>query len=208
MTKQSTKEFTDLTMAITVVGPLATNAYLLRCRRTGAAALIDAGAEPDALFALDLTDLRFVITTHRHPDHWQALADVVRQTGAQTVAHPLDAPGIPQATDMMVPDGTKLEFGTVRLDVIHLPGHTPGSICLQHRDQAGGVQLWTGDALFPGGVGNTHGNADDFRQLLGGVEERLFDVFPDDTQVYPGHGPSTTLGAERPHLTDWWARGW
>jgi glyoxylase-like metal-dependent hydrolase (beta-lactamase superfamily II) len=149
-----------------------------------------------------------VVTTHRHADHWQALAAVLAATGARSVAHPDDAAALPVRVDEPVVDGDTVPVGTCRIEVIHLVGHTPGSIALLYRDPAGTPHLFTGDSLFPGGVGNTHGNADDFASLIHDVETKLFDRLPDETVVYPGHGADTTLGKERPALPEWRARGW
>jgi glyoxylase-like metal-dependent hydrolase (beta-lactamase superfamily II) len=184
------------------------DAYLLRCRATDEQLLIDAAAEPARL--LDLLgdgQLAQVVTTHRHRDHWQALAKVVEATGARTVAHPLDADGIPVRTDALVDDGEEIAVGHVRLRVIHLTGHTPGSIALLYDDPQGTPHLFTGDSLFPGGPGKTT-SPDDFTALMDDLEAKVFGALPDETWVYPGHGRDTTVGAERPHLGEWRARGW
>ena len=168
----------------------------------------DAAAEPARLLATcGDGPLRRVVTTHRHADHWQALADVVAATGAATVAHVDDAPGIPVPTTEPVRDGDVVHVGTCALTVVHLNGHTPGSIALLYDDPTGAPHVWTGDSLFPGGVGKTPGSAE-FSSLLSDVRRKLFDRLPDETWVYPGHGNDTTLGAERPHLDEWRARGW
>nr|WP_246422141.1 MBL fold metallo-hydrolase [Nocardiopsis mwathae] len=184
------------------------NAYLLRCRRTGDAVLIDAANEADRLLEL-VGDggLQRVVTTHRHHDHWQALAEVVGTTGARTVAHPADAGELPVSVDEPVEHGQRIPVGECALEVIHLRGHTPGSIALRYDDPHGCTHLFTGDSLFPGGVGKTWA-PEDFRSLIDDVDERVFAVLPDDTWVYPGHGKDTTLGAERPHLGEWRDRGW
>jgi glyoxylase-like metal-dependent hydrolase (beta-lactamase superfamily II) len=148
-----------------------------------------------------------IVTTHQHQDHWGALADVKSATGAITVAHPLDSPGIPVPTDELASDGDAVRFGDVELSAIHLVGHTPGSIALLLR-ASDRPHLFTGDCLFPGGVGNTQQDAMRFSSLLNGVRTKIFDQLPDETWVYPGHGNDTTLGAERPHLEEWRARGW
>ncbi|MGY0230856.1 MBL fold metallo-hydrolase [Longispora urticae] len=201
-----THETTDLIIKKLSVGPMDNNAYLLRCRRTGEQLLIDAAAEPDRLLELVGPDgLATVVTTHRHPDHWQGLAEVLDATGAASVAHADDIEGLPVAAD---PVGPTVRVGEVDLDVIHLVGHTPGSIALHYRDPSGVGHLWTGDSLFPGGVGNTQGDAERFASLIHDVRTKLFDRFPDDTTVYPGHGADTTLGRERPAVPEWEARGW
>ncbi len=190
------------------VGPMDNNAYLLRDSATGEQLLIDAAAEPDRLLDLVGPDgLTAVITTHRHPDHFQALAEVVAATGCRTIAGAGDAPGIPVATSDPVTDGDTVTLGDTRLRVIELVGHTPGAIALYYDDPFGYGHLFSGDCLFPGGVGKTASPAD-FQQLLGDVEERVFARYADETWVYPGHGDDTTLGAERPALPEWHARGW
>jgi glyoxylase-like metal-dependent hydrolase (beta-lactamase superfamily II) len=201
-------ELPHLIISKLAVGPYDNNAYLLRCRNSGAQLLIDAAAEPVRL--LDLVaegGLGMVITTHRHRDHWQALADVVAATGARTAAHIDDAPEIPVPTDVLVRDGDVIAVGDCLLEAIHLVGHTPGSIALLYDDPEGMPHLFTGDCLFPGGVGKT-GTPEEFDSLYRGVVTRLFERLPDETWVYPGHGNDTMIGAERPALAEWRDRGW
>lgn len=203
-----TQEAGDLVITKVAVGPMSNNAYLLRCAITGEQALIDAAAEPDTLLELiGDAGLARVITTHRHPDHWQALSAVVDATGAETVASPVDAEEIPVPTTNPVTDGARVRVGSCELEVIGLVGHTPGSIALAYDDPDGIVHLFTGDSLFPGGVGKTH-SPEDFASLIGDVETKLFDRFDDDTWIYPGHGNDTTIGNERPSLAEWHERGW
>ncbi|QXQ12554.1 MBL fold metallo-hydrolase [Skermania piniformis] len=192
------------------VGPMDNNAYLVRCSGTGQALLIDAANEGPRLrrlIAQETPGLARILTTHRHADHWQALAEVTAATGVPTTAHRLDAAELPVSPDVELTDGDQLQVGDRTLEVIHLVGHTPGSIALALTDDAGGVHLFTGDSLFPGGVGRTTSSAD-FTRLLDDVSTKLFDRYPDHAVVYPGHGDDTTLGAERPHLAEWRARGW
>jgi glyoxylase-like metal-dependent hydrolase (beta-lactamase superfamily II) len=202
------RELADLVITKVSVGPMDNNAYLLRCSSTGDQLLIDAANEPDRLLEL-VGDggLSTVITTHRHGDHWQGLSAVVAATGARSVAHGADAGELPVDTEP-VADGAVIPVGTCGLEVIHLVGHTPGSIALLYRDPSGIPHLFTGDSLFPGGVGNTFGSAANFRSLIGDVEAKVFDRLPDETWFYPGHGKDSTLGAERPSLPEWRARGW
>jgi glyoxylase-like metal-dependent hydrolase (beta-lactamase superfamily II) len=204
------RELPGLTISKLAVSEMANNAYLLRDTATGEALLIDAAAEPAALLALvGDAPLRTVVTTHGHWDHHRALTDVVLATGATTVAHPADAADLPVSVDRKVEHGDTITVGGQTLEVIHLRGHTPGSIALVWRGpEDAGVHLFTGDSLFPGGVGNTQKDAERFASLIDDVEERLFGALPDDAWVYPGHGKDTTLGAERPHLPEWRARGW
>jgi len=204
------RELPGLTISKLAVSDMANNAYLLRDSATGEALLIDAAAEPAALLALiGDAPLRVVVTTHGHWDHHRALTDVVAATGATTVAHPADAPDLPVDVSRKVEHGDTVAVGEQTLEVVHLRGHTPGSIALVWRGPGdAGVHVFTGDSLFPGGVGNTQKDAARFASLIDDVEERLFGALPDETWVYPGHGKDTTLGAERPHLAEWRARGW
>lgn len=197
-----------LTITKVSVGPMDNNAYLLRCAATGSLLLIDAANEAPRLLSLvGDASLSTVVTTHRHMDHWVALEAVVAETGARSVAHANDAGELPVTSDT-VHDGDIIHVGDCPLEVIHLVGHTPGSIALLYDDPAGIHHLFTGDSLFPGGVGNTRGNKENFESLIGDVERKLFDRLPDDTWFYPGHGKDSTLGAERPALPEWHARGW
>jgi glyoxylase-like metal-dependent hydrolase (beta-lactamase superfamily II) len=201
-------ELPRLIISKLAVGPMSNNAYLLRDRDSGTQLLIDAAAEPDRLLRLVGTGgLAGVVTTHAHADHWQALGEVVADTGATTMAHAADAPNIPVPTDVILVDGDVVQCGENSLRVIHLVGHTPGSIALLYDDPVGHPHLFTGDCLFPGGVGKTW-QPDDFTSLLHDVTTKIFDMLPDDTWIYPGHGDDTTLGAERPHLSEWRERGW
>ena len=109
---------------------------------------------------------------------------------------------------MRLQHGDTVRFGEITLDVVHLRGHTPGSVALAYDDPQGQTHLFTGDSLFPGGVGNTKMEGQSFDALFADVTQRVFDVYDDDTWVYPGHGSDTTLGAERPHLDEWRERGW
>jgi glyoxylase-like metal-dependent hydrolase (beta-lactamase superfamily II) len=199
-----------LTITKVSVGPMDNNAYLLVCKATNEALLIDAANEPDRIADLVGADdgrpeLNHLVTTHRHHDHWQALGAVAGMFQTRQIAHPLDAPELPIPMDVLVEHGDIIQFGEIELEVVHLRGHTPGSIALVYRGEH--PHVFTGDSLFPGGPGKT-GNPKDFTSLMDDLEERIFGVLPDETWVYPGHGDDTTLGAERPHLGEWRARGW
>ncbi|MFI5806999.1 MBL fold metallo-hydrolase [Streptomyces sp. NPDC051561] len=202
-------ELTDLMISKVAVGSMNNNAYLLRCRYTGEQLLIDAAAEPHTLLRLIGDDgIMSVVTTHQHGDHWQALAEVVAATGARTCAGKYDAQGIAVPTDVLLQDGDTVRVGRVELTARHLTGHTPGSIVLIYDDPHGHPHVFTGDCLFPGGVGNTWGDPAAFVTLLDDVQHKLFDRLPDESWVYPGHGGDTTLGDERPKLGEWRERGW
>ena len=216
-----------LTLRTASVGPMDNNAYLLTCTATGEQLLIDAAAEPDRLRALIAEGadeagggaagdawarLDQVVTTHRHHDHIGALAEVVAATGARTAAGAEDAAAIQEQTgaaiDTSLAHGDRVRVGEAELEVIALRGHTPGSIALLWRGGEHGDHLFTGDSLFPGGVGNTDHDPVRFGQLIDDVEQRVFGILPDATRVHPGHGAGTTLDEERPALPQWRERGW
>jgi glyoxylase-like metal-dependent hydrolase (beta-lactamase superfamily II) len=195
------------------VGPMDNNAYLVTCSQTGETLLIDAAN--DAAILLELIErfapkLSLIVTSHQHRDHWLALAEVAKATGAPTAAHQLDAGPLPVKPDRVLADGDTIKIGELSFDVIHLQGHTPGSVALAldgADPETGATHLFTGDCLFPGGVGKTWKKGD-FEQLLADVTSRVFNVYGDSTVIYPGHGDDTTLGAERPQLGEWKQRGW
>lgn len=202
------RELADLRITKASVGPMDNNTYLLQCLSTDELLLIDAAAEPQVLLGLlGGQTLSTVVTTHQHRDHWDGLGAVVAETSASTVAGAEDVAGIPVSTDRSVVEGDIVEVGRCRLEVIHLIGHTPGSIALLYDDPTGAPHLWTGDSLFPGGPGRTT-NPKDFNSLMDDLESKVFGRLPDETWVYPGHGNDTALGSERPHLDEWRARGW
>ena len=194
-----------LTISKVSVGPMDNNAYLLRCGDDQV--LIDAANDAETLLELiGPGGLSTVVTTHRHGDHWQALEDVVDATGARSLAHGADAAEIPVVTGTLA-EGDTVQVGDCSLEVIHLVGHTPGSIALLYRDPAGTPHLWTGDSLFPGGHGRTT-TPEEHTSLMDDLEAKVFGPLGDDTWFYPGHGKDSTRGAERPHLTKWRERGW
>jgi glyoxylase-like metal-dependent hydrolase (beta-lactamase superfamily II) len=192
------------------VGPMDNNAYLVTCSQTGETLLIDAANDAEIL--LELIDqyapkLSLVVTSHQHQDHWLALEAVAKATRVPTAAHQLDADPLPVKPDRYLANGDTVTVGELSFDVIHLQGHTPGSVALALNGADEATHLFTGDCLFPGGVGKTWKEGD-FEQLLDQVGSRVFDVYADSTVVYPGHGDDTTLGTERPYLSEWKERGW
>lgn len=207
------RELEHLTITKYAVDPeMSNNCYLLACRATGEQLLIDAADGAESLIQLADGALATIVTTHQHWDHHRALAELVGMTGATTVAGGPDAEAITEQTgipiDRTVGDGDTVSVGSCELRVIAVAGHTPGSICLVYDDPDGHAHLFTGDSLFPGGVGATFGDDAAFRQLIDDVETKLFGTLDDDTWFYPGHGDDSTLGAERPHLAEWRERGW
>jgi glyoxylase-like metal-dependent hydrolase (beta-lactamase superfamily II) len=186
-----------------VVGPFENNVFVLRCKESGEAAIIDAANEHDLLLEVSrATGVRRVLTTHGHWDHIQAV-EAVRDAGIDVGIAAEDASMLP-AYDFTIPDDDMLHVGNLRLHTIHTPGHTQGSTCFLLE---GRPVLFSGDTLFPGGPGNTSLPGGNFDQIIESIDRRLF-TLPGDLLVLPGHGLDTTLDAERPHLQEWIDRGW
>ena len=188
-----------------VVGPYDNNVFVLRCRQSGDAVLLDAANEHEKLLELAQSlNVRRILETHGHWDHIQAVP-AMREAGYEVAVTALDAPRLKEVGyDVFLDDKEVVEVGRVRLDAIHTPGHTEGSICFK---VAGSPVLFSGDTLFPGGPGNTTFDGGDFTTIIGSIDSKLF-TLPADTIVLPGHGDDTTIGTERPHLQEWIDRGW
>jgi glyoxylase-like metal-dependent hydrolase (beta-lactamase superfamily II) len=187
-----------------VVGPMDNNVYVLRCRRSGEAMLVDAANEHEALLEVcQRLGVRTVLETHGHWDHIQAVP-AVREAGISVSVTAADAGMLP-SYDQLLEDDSVVEVGRLRVKTIATPGHTPGSMCFAVE---GTPLLLTGDTLFPGGPGATKFPGGDFPTIIRSIEERLFGRFGGDTVVLPGHGASTTIGAESPKLEEWVERGW
>ena len=208
------RELPDATIRKASVSPQDNNSYLVTCRQTGQQLLIDAADSAARLIALldesgddGAARLVTVVTTHQHWDHHRALPDIVEATGATTAAGREDAAALPVPVTVELAHGDRIAVGALSLDVVHLRGHTPGSVTLVLTSADGSVHAFTGDSLFPGGPGRTT-NPTDFSSLMDDLEARVFGVYPDSTWIYPGHGKDSTLGTERPHLREWRERGW
>ena len=187
----------------TVVGPMDNNVYVVRCRRTGDAVLVDAANEHDLLLEVcESLGVRSVVETHGHWDHIQAVP-ALRDAGFSVAVTEADATMLP-SYDLILEDETAIEVGRLRIRTIATPGHTAGSMCFAVEDTP---LLLSGDTLFPGGPGNTSFEGGDFPTIVRSLEERLFARFDADTVVLPGHGASTTIGSESPHLQEWIDRG-
>lgn len=187
-----------------VVGPVDNNVFVLRCKQTGDAVLLDAANEHEKL--LDLCDrlgVRNVLETHGHWDHIQAVP-AVRDAGYEVGVTAADSDMLP-SYDFVLHDDSVIEVGRLRLRTIATPGHTPGSMCFRLE---GSPVLFSGDTLFPGGPGATKFPGGDFEAIIRSIDEKLFSALPADTIVMPGHGADTTIGDERPHLQEWIDRGW
>ncbi|MCU1407019.1 MAG: fold metallo-hydrolase [Glaciihabitans sp.] len=207
----------DLTIRSISVSEMSNNVYVLTSKARGTQVLIDAADDAPAILGLlstaaqdtdSVAQLALIVTTHAHWDHVRALGEVKDATKAPAAAGADDVADIAVPTDIPLHHGDVKTIGDIELEVIHLRGHTPGSVALLYRDPHGPAHLFTGDSLFPGGIGNTNKDADRFASLYNDVVTRIFDQLPDDTVVHPGHGDGTTLGAERGSLAEWKQRGW
>lgn len=212
----------NVTIRSLVVSDMENNVYILTSRSTGHQVVVDAADDAAAIGDL-LADalagdgpagterrVEMIITTHRHWDHVRALGALAASTGARTAAGADDCDAITEETGVRITSvlrqGEYLDFDGYSLQVVHLRGHTPGSVALVLRD-GGETVVLAGDSLFPGGPGKTRSPAD-FASLMDDLESRVFGVYPDSAIVLPGHGDSTTVGAERPHVGEWRERGW
>ncbi len=184
------------------VGSLDNNVYVVACRSTAEAVIIDAAAEPDKILPL-LTDLTpiAVLTTHGHADHIGAASGITSTFGIPFRMHEADAPIARRSIDLPLTSGD-ISVGELRIEALHTPGHTPGSMCF-----ALDSTVFTGDTLFPGGPGATRFPYSDFDEIMRSLREKLF-TLPDETRVFPGHGASTEIGIERPHVPEWQDRRW
>jgi len=185
-----------------VTEPLDNNVYLITCTETRSSLIVDAASHTDGILSLATdTDVDAVFTTHGHWDHHGAIPELTDRLSVSFMLHPLDADLAGKTPDTPVSEG-ELLLGNVTMDIIHTPGHTPGSVCIS----LDGVVL-TGDTLFPGGPGATRFEHSSFETIIESIESKLF-TLPDETVVLPGHGAATTIGTERPQLPAWIARGW
>jgi hydroxyacylglutathione hydrolase len=202
-----------LIVATLPVGMIQTNCYLVGCEETQEGVVIDPGGHPQRILAEverhGLT-IKYVLNTHAHFDHTDANRAIVEATGAPLALHPLERPLL-QASggaalfglqadpspppDLELHDGDELEVGKLRFQVLHTPGHTPGHVCFY--EPAEGV-LFDGDVLFYRGIGRTDLQGGSWQQLMGSIQRVLF-ALPDETVVYSGHGPATTIGDEKQH---------
>ena len=194
----------DAEIHMVVVGSFENNVYVLRCKQTGDAVLLDAANEHDRLLELcRALNVKEVLETHGHWDHIQAVPQL-RDAGYSVHVTAEDAAMLPSYDEILADDDV-IEVGRLRLHAMLTPGHTPGSMCFKLADKP---VLFSGDTLFPGGVGNATFEGGDFDTLIHSVEDRLFRPLAADTLVLPGHGDSTTIGTESPHLQEWVDRGW
>ncbi len=185
------------------LGSMDNNVYIVVDRATGCGVIIDASADANQIAAAAAdVQVEYILITHGDHDHVDALADLWERYRVPVAIHADDAANSPVPPEIMLEDGQEIHFGASNLLVLHTPGHTPGSVCFY----APGT-LFSGDTLFPGGPGNTRGNRERFAQIIGHIRDKLFSL-PEETAVLPGHGAGTTIGAEKPALDAWIARGW
>jgi glyoxylase-like metal-dependent hydrolase (beta-lactamase superfamily II) len=188
-----------------VVGDYDNNVFVVRCQQTGEAILIDAANEHERLLEMcKRLGVTRVLETHGHFDHIQAIP-AMREAGYHVAVTELDAPMlVEKGYDGFIEHDEMIEVGQLRIQAIHNPGHTPGSISFRVLDTP---LLFTGDTLFPGGPGNTKFEGGSFETIINSIDNLLL-IYPEDTIVLPGHGLDTTIGTERPHLQEWVERGW
>ncbi|MEE9399014.1 MAG: MBL fold metallo-hydrolase [Dehalococcoidales bacterium] len=187
------------------LGSFGTNAYILTCQQTTDSVLVDAPAEASRIIdKLKGTNSRYILLSHNHMDHTGALGELRSQLGIPLAAHAADSGILTPPPELTLNDGDTVSFGNIKLEVMHTPGHTPGSLCFRT-----GKYLISGDTIFPGGPGKT-GSPSNFAQILESITSRIF-TLDDDTQVYPGHGETTVLKkakdefalfSSRPHHPD------
>jgi len=173
------------------LGPYGANTYVVACLRTQDSVVIDATGEPGTVMdKLKETNPKYILLTHNHMDHLIALSELHSELKVPVAAHALDTGNLPTKAEMLLNDGDKIAVGNLNLEVLHTPGHTPGSLCFKI-----GRYLISGDTIFPGGPGKT-GSAEAFKQIVKSITEKIF-ILPDDTPLYPGHGDSTVLKKEK-----------
>ena len=173
------------------LGPFGTNTYLLICQKTGDSVIVDAPGEADkVLKRLEGTQPRYILMTHNHMDHVDALAALKSALNVPLAAHAEDAGGLPVKPEQLLNNGDTISFGEIQLKVLHTPGHTPGSLCFLT-----GRYLISGDTIFPGGPGKTWSPAD-FKKIVESLTNKIF-TLPDDTEIYPGHGDAAVLRNEK-----------
>lgn len=191
-----------MTVGHLVAGAYENNVYVVRCENTGQAVIIDAAAESDRIIAGAAGhDITAILTTHGHFDHIGAVDEVKAALKIPFRLHMLDAEIAARDVDEPINEGT-ITVGELTLDTLHTPGHTPGSVCFLAEGY-----LFTGDTLFPGGPGATRFDYSDFDQIISSIQENLMSL-PDSTLFYPGHGKPSTIGSERPSLSEWIERRW
>lgn len=182
--------------------PFGTNTYIISCCDSRKAVLIDAPGSADLIAEkFKDTEVQFILMTHGHGDHTVALEELHKTLRAPLAVHEGDASMLPIKADHLLKDGDLFQCGSDKMEVIHAPGHTSGSLCFKI-----GKYLISGDTLFPGGPGKT-GSQKDFKTIMASIKERLL-ALPDETVVLPGHGNPTTIGEERKQIEEFMNKGY
>lgn len=185
------------------VGEYDNCAYVVACAVTGKALVVDAAAEAETILAAcEGVDVEAILTTHGHWDHIQVLDEVREALGVPWYLHLDDVDIAGRRPDHPIVHRQEFPIGQVALHALHTPGHTPGSVSFVAEPV-----LFSGDTLFPGGPGATRWQYSSFGQIMDSIESHLL-TLPEPTIVYPGHGAGTTIGREKPHASEWRARGW
>jgi glyoxylase-like metal-dependent hydrolase (beta-lactamase superfamily II) len=195
----------DVRIERLTLGAWDTNTYIVVCQKTNESLVVDAPAKASEIIAgLQGTNPRYILLTHDHSDHTGALASLRSRLKVPLAAYEADSSTLKTPPEILLKDGDTISLGNLKVKVLQVPGHTPGSLCFKI-----GKHLLAGDTIFPGGPGKTW-SPDEFRQLLKSITEKIF-LLPDDTFIYPGHGDGTTVNkakeeyavfASRPHSPD------
>jgi len=182
------------------LGPYGTNTYLVVCKNTGESLVVDAPARPATIVkSLVNTTPRYILLTHDHFDHTGALHELRTRLNVPLAAHAEDSGSLKRPPEILLKDGDIVSLGDIRIEVIHTPGHTPGSLCFKI-----GKYLVAGDTIFPGGPGKTW-TPEDFRKIIESIAEKIL-VMPEDTRIFPGHGADTTVKKSREEYADFVSR--
>jgi glyoxylase-like metal-dependent hydrolase (beta-lactamase superfamily II) len=188
---EETRDGRLLLVKLGPLGPVSNNAYIIAATATNDALIVDAPAESEQVVAAARgLNVRSIIVTHRHRDHWAGIDALLDGINAPVYCHEADRDSYLSYVEDVLDHDDEVELGGLKLRVVHTPGHTAGCICLHL-----GEHLIAGDTLFPGGPGRTR-SPEDLAQEIDSIVNRLY-ALPDNTLVYPGHGANTTIAASK-----------